>query len=168
MEQVQVKRTAFSNVVAYDPALAPCRIDLSDNTNLWGAPPSARAAIELADSAALTRYPDAYTRDLVRSFAKYLGVDPKMVITGCGSDDLLDSAIRAFGEPATTLAQFDPTFGMVRAFATVNGLSVAAIPRSAENAIEELIGTSAGVIYLCSPNNPTGEVFDTSEIESIV
>jgi histidinol-phosphate aminotransferase len=91
-----------------------------------------------------------------------------MVITGCGSDDLLDSAIRAFGEPATTLAQFDPTFGMVRAFATVNGLSVAAIPRSAENAIEELIGANAGVIYLCSPNNPTGEVFDTSEIESIV
>ena len=163
-----MKRTAFKNVVAYDPALAPCRIDLSDNTNLWGAPPSARAAIEFVDSAALTRYPAPYTRDLVRCFAKYLGVDPGMVIAGCGSDDLLDSAIRAFGEPGSTLAQFDPTFGMVRVFATVNGLSVAAIPRSAENAIDALIDAKAGVTYLCSPNNPTGEVLDTSTIESIV
>ena len=161
-------RTAFKKVVAYDPALERCRIDLSDNTNLWGAPPSARAAIEFVDSAALTRYPAPYTRELVRSFAKYLDVDPDMVITGCGSDDLLDSAIRAFGEPGTTLAQFDPTFGMVRAFATVNGLSVTAIPRSTENAIDAVIDANASVIYLCSPNNPTGELFERSAIESIV
>jgi histidinol-phosphate aminotransferase len=91
-----------------------------------------------------------------------------MIIAGCGSDDLLDSAIRAFGEPGSTLAQFDPTFGMVRVFATVNGLSVAAVPGLSENAVEQLLESNADVIYLCSPNNPTGEVLDPAIIESIV
>jgi histidinol-phosphate aminotransferase len=98
----------------------------------------------------------------------YLGIQPNMVIAGCGSDDLLDSAIRAFGEPGSTLAQFDPTFGMVRVFATVNGLSVAAIPRLTDDSVERLLESNADVIYLCSPNNPTGELLDASIIESIV
>jgi histidinol-phosphate aminotransferase len=165
---LEIGRRSFRDVAAYDPALERCRIDLSDNTNLWGAPPTVRHTIESVDASSLTRYPAPYTRDLVRAFAGYVEVEPDMIIAGCGSDDLLDSAIRAFGEPGSTLGQFDPTFGMIRVFATVNGLSVAAIPRLSENSGEQLLESNADVIYLCSPNNPTGELLDSSIIESIV
>ncbi|HEY3257312.1 MAG TPA: histidinol-phosphate transaminase [Gemmatimonadaceae bacterium] len=165
---LELGRASFRGLSAYDPDIQPCRIDLSDNTNLWGAPPVARSAVEFADSPTLTRYPAPYSRELTRVLAGYLGVDPNMVIAGCGSDDLLDSAIRAFGEPGDNLAQFDPTFGMIRVFATVNGLSVTAVPARNGEGVDALLGADARVIYLCSPNNPTGEVLDAGLIESIV
>jgi histidinol-phosphate aminotransferase len=152
----------------YDPAAEQCRIDLSDNTNLWGAPPSARAAIALADSEALTRYPAPYSRELTRTLGKYLGVDSNMIVVGCGSDDVLDSAIRAFGEPGARLAQLDPTFGMIRVFATLNGLSVVDVPGGDSRVVDALLGARATVIYLCSPNNPTGALIDSAAIEAVV
>ncbi|HEY3258595.1 MAG TPA: histidinol-phosphate transaminase [Gemmatimonadaceae bacterium] len=165
---LELGRASFRNLSAYDPDIQPCRIDLSDNTNLWGAPPAARSAVEFADSPTLTRYPAPYSPELTRALAGYLGVDANMVIAGCGSDDLLDSAIRAFGEAGDKLAHFDPTFGMIRVFATVNGLSVTAVPARNGEGVEALLGADARVIYLCSPNNPTGEVLDSVLIESIV
>jgi histidinol-phosphate aminotransferase len=165
---LELGRASFRALSPYDPDKAPCRIDLSDNTNLWGAPPAARAALEVTDSATLTRYPPPYTRELTRALAGYLGVDANMVVAGCGSDDLLDSAIRALGEPGDTLAQLDPTFGMIRVFATVNGLGVTAIPARGGEGAEALVGAEASIIYLCSPNNPTGEILDPALIESIV
>ena len=165
---LELGRAALRALSPYDPANEQCRIDLSDNTNLWGAPPSARAAIARADSEALTRYPAPYSRELTRTLADYLGVDANMIVVGCGSDDVLDSAIRAFGEPGARLAQLDPTFGMIRVFATLNGLSVADIPGGDSGAADALLATRASVIYLCSPNNPTGELIDPASIETIV
>ena len=161
-------RSSFKDLSPYDPDDLRCRVDLSDNTNLWGAPPTAQAALEATDPAALTRYPAPYSRELTRVLAGYLVVDANMVIVGCGSDDLLDSAIRAFGEPGDTLAQLDPTFGMIRVFATVNGLRVSSIPTRGGEGAKALVGSDARIIYLCSPNNPTGEILDGELIESIV
>ncbi len=165
---LELGRASFRTLSPYDPDNAPCRTDLSDNTNLFGAPPAAQAALEIIDSSTITRYPAAYSRELTRVLADYLGVDANMVIAGCGSDDLLDSAIRAFGEPGDTLAQLDPTFGMIRVFATVNGLAVTAIPARQGEGAQALIGADASIIYLCSPNNPTGDILDAEWIESIV
>lgn len=165
---LELSRASFRTLTPYDPANQPCRIDLSDNTNLWGAPPAAQAAIEVTESGTLSRYPAPYSRELTRALADYLGVDANMVIAGCGSDDLLDSAIRAFGEPGDTLAQLDPTFGMIRVFATVNGLAVTAIPAREGEGAKALVGADARIIYLCSPNNPTGDILDAALIESIV
>jgi histidinol-phosphate aminotransferase len=164
---LELGRASFKGLTAYDPENTACKVDLSDNTNLWGAPPAAQSALGTADSPALTRYPAPYSRELTRALADYLGVDANMVIVGCGSDDLLDSAIRAFGEPGDTLAQLDPTFGMIRVFATVNHLQVDSIPARGKGA-KALVGSDARIIYLCSPNNPTGEILDAELIESIV
>ena len=165
---LELGRAALRDLSPYDPAAEQCRIDLSDNTNLWGAPPSARAAIALADSEALTRYPAPYSRQLTRTLGEYLGVDANMIVVGCGSDDVLDSAIRAFGEPGARLAQLDPTFGMIRVFATLNGLSVVDVPGGDNRMVEALLAARASVIYLCSPNNPTGELMDPASIEAVV
>jgi histidinol-phosphate aminotransferase len=165
---LELARASFRNVGIYDPNMPPCRVDLSDNTNLWGAPPSARLAVEDTDASSLTRYPAPYTRQLNTVLAGYLGVEPGMIVAGCGSDDILDSAIRAFADPGDTLAQLDPTFGMIRVFATVNGLTLAPIPLTTARTAEAVLETGARVIYLCSPNNPTGDVLDPATIESIV
>lgn len=165
---IRLAREGMGALPLYAPDLAQCAVDLSDNTNLWGPPPSAQLAVERVGATLLTRYPSPFTRELTRVLAGYLGVETEMVVAGCGSDDILDSAIRAFGEHGDRLAQFDPTFGMIRTFATVNGLSVAAVPLTTECRAEAILETKARIIYLCSPNNPTGKILDAATIESVV
>ena len=165
---LELARAALRDLSPYDPEAVNCRIDLSDNTNLWGAPPSARAAIASAGSVAFTRYPAPYSRELTRTLSDYLGVDANMIVVGCGSDDVLDSTIRAFGEPGARLASLDPTFGMIRVFGTLNGLSVVPVAGSDSRAAVGLLDVGASLIYLCTPNNPTGDLIGRATIESIV
>lgn len=161
-------RKAFQSLSLYEPPAELCRVDLSDNTNLWGAPPSARAVLENSDTRLLSRYPAPYARELNCALARYLGVEPEMIVSGCGSDDVLDSAIRAFAEPGDTLAHIDPTFGMIDVFATVNGISTISVSGDDLLTAEALVNSGARLIYLCSPNNPTGEVLDQALIETVV
>src|SRR3712207_7392804 len=92
-------RQSYRAISLYAPNRAPARVDLSDNTNLWGVPPAAaRAVAAAAGGAAVTRYPNLYAAELKRALGAYLGVPPEMIGTGCGSDGVLDSAGRAFGE----------------------------------------------------------------------
>jgi histidinol-phosphate aminotransferase len=167
---LSVARETYRSISLYAPNRAPAAIDLSDNTNLWGVPPAALRAITDAASAAITRYPALYAADVKQAIAGYAGVSPEMVVTGCGSDDVLDSAIRAFGEPGDVVAYPDPSFAMIPIFAQMNGLVGAPIPLTAQNDAnaEQYIETNATVSYLCSPNNPTGASFSRDAIERVV
>jgi histidinol-phosphate aminotransferase len=157
---IDLARDSYRRITLYAPEREPCAIDLSDNTNLWGVPPSAAAAIRDPGSDAITRYPPIYADDLKRALAAYIGsgATAASIVTGCGSDDVLDSAIRAFAEPGDAIAYPDPSFGMIPIFARMNGLQPVAIPLTAEHDIdaEALLATRAKIIYICSPNNPTG------------
>jgi histidinol-phosphate aminotransferase len=155
---LEIARAAYRDVSLYAGEPAACEIDLSDNTNLWGTPPAAiRALREMAD-AGMTRYPSAYALALKDAIAAYAGVDVSCVVTGCGSDDVLDSAIRALAEPGERLAFCAPTFAMIPLFARLNGVEPVAVPMTASWDIDPdaLVATGARVIYVCSPNNPTG------------
>jgi len=164
-----VTRETYRSISLYAPNRAPASIDLSDNTNLWGVPPAALRAITDAASGTITRYPALYAADVKQAIADYAGLSPEMVVTGCGSDDVLDSAIRAFGEPGDVVAYPDPSFAMIPIFAQMNGLVGAPIPLTAQNDadVARYVETNATVSYLCSPNNPTGASFSRDAIEQV-
>jgi histidinol-phosphate aminotransferase len=167
---LELARAAYREVPLYAVEAVPCAVDLSDNTNLWGSPPAARRALsELAD-AGFTRYPSAYASELKDALASHAGVDASCIATGCGSDDILDSAIRAFAEPGERIAFCAPTFAMVPIFARLNGVEIVTIPMTAAWDIDPdgLIDTAARVIYVCSPNNPTGTSASRVAIERVV
>ena len=167
---LDLARAAYREVSLYSAESAPCAVDLSDNTNLWGAPPAARRVLsELAD-ASLTRYPSAYASKLKEALALYAGVDAACIGTGCGSDDILDSAIRAFAEPGDRLAFCAPTFAMIPIFARLNGIEPVAIPMTTSWDIDPdgLASADARIIYVCSPNNPTGTVASRDAIERLI
>ena len=146
-----------------------CALDLSDNTNLWGPAPSAVTAMQRVNSG-IARYPSSYSSALVQALSNYLCVPSECIVTGCGSDDILDSAIRAFAEPADVVAMCDPTFSMVPVFTALNGAVPKKIPflNSGQPDVESLLSCDASVIYLCSPNNPTGSVISSESIEEIL
>jgi histidinol-phosphate aminotransferase len=163
-------REGYRGIALYSAVGGQCDADLSDNTNLWGAPPSALRALATVGVTELARYPGAYEPALTKALANYVGVSPDMIACGCGSDDVLDSAIRAFAEPGEMLCLPDPSFSMIPVFARTNGLRPVAIPltRWLDADVDAMIETGAQIIYLCSPNNPTGGAFSRRVVEQIV
>ena len=89
-------RATLEGLRPYAPEAAPVDLDLSDNVNLWGLPPAAVRALGDLAAARPSVYPPADPVELRAALADYAGVQPAQVITGCGSDDIVDSAIRAF------------------------------------------------------------------------
>lgn len=166
---VQPRRT-LAQVKAYVPERPGCAIDLSDNTNLFGVPPAAAESLRDVTAAAITRYPVAYVPALRQAAARYFGVEPERIATGCGSDDVIDCAIRAFVEPGEKVAHSDPTFSMVPVFARLNGCEPVAVPLRDDLDVDAdaLLATKAKLIYLCSPNNPTGTTVSRASLEKVL
>ncbi len=162
-------RAAYRDVALYVNEKPPCPVDLSDNTNLWGMPPAAAEAAARA-AVASTRYPTVYAGALKRAIAEYLGVTPDMIVTGCGSDNVLDSAIRALAEPGDRFAHPDPTFPMAATFARMNALEPIGVPLTAgwDANAAAFLDTGARLTYLCSPNNPNGGAFSRDAVADVV
>ncbi len=169
-DRLAIARAAYDAVPLYDPKRTPIELDLTDNTNLWGLPPTAERAMREIAVSSVTRYPTLYAAELKEELAKYVGVPGDMIVTGCGSDDILDSAMRAFGEAGDLVAGSEPSFAMIPIFARMNALEYVGITELASHQpdIDALIATRAKVIYLCSPNNPTGALMARESIERVV
>jgi histidinol-phosphate aminotransferase len=163
-------RAAYRDIPLYAPLRAPAALDLSDNTNLAGIPPAAERVMREAASQLVTRYPSLWGGGLKAALAGYAGVREEELVTGCGSDDVLDSAVRAFGEPGDVVAYPDPTFPMVPLFARMNGLTPAPVPLLPSGDIDAdgLLGTGARILYVCSPNNPTGGLASRAALEKLL
>jgi histidinol dehydrogenase len=146
------ERASLASVERYSPARPPSEIDLSDNTNLFGPPPAVLAALSDMPSRAISRYPSPYADELRAALARMVDVEPRCVVTGCGSDDLLDATFRAFADPGDRLAYCPPTFGIVAAFAAANAIHAVPCPQD----VEAILRLRPRIVYLCAPNNPTG------------
>ena len=166
-------RAEMASLPLYAPDVADCAVDVSDNTNLWGMPPAARAAMAAMDPASLSRYPSLYgapLREAILSYAGLARVEGLNVVTGCGSDDVLDATMRAFARPGARIAFSSPTFSMIPTFARLNGIEPVAIPftDAFDVDIERLLGCDAEITYLCTPNNPTATALSRAAVEQVV
>ncbi|MEX1258312.1 MAG: histidinol-phosphate transaminase [Gemmatimonadota bacterium] len=161
-------RPAYRPLARYAPDRRPIEADLSDNTNRWGAHPAALRAIREAEASDLTRYPSVYADALRAAIARRFGVPQKSITTGCGSDDMLDSTFRASGEPGEAIVYFPPTFSMVEVFARMNGMVPRPLPAAAIAEPARLLEGSPALLYLCRPNNPTGEVLPKKKVERLI
>jgi len=163
-------RAALAGLERYCPEAGACPIDVSDNTSLWGPSPAAERAVRRLSAQTLSRYPPADPRALCAALADYAGVKPEQVVTGCGSDDVIDCALRAFGEPGEAVAFCAPTFSMMDTFARVNGLLPRSVPflPDGELDVEGLLATGARITYVASPNNPTGREVSARALEHLL
>ncbi len=163
-------RAILRDAKPYTTVDAGTAVDLSDNTSLWGPPLAAVEALRALDASALARYPAIPPAGLYRALADYAGVSTDMIVAGCGSDDLIDGAMRTFAEPGATIAFATPTFSMVPAFASINGLRAHAVPFRADLDldVDRLLAPRPPIVYLCSPNNPTASAVPLASIERVL
>lgn len=136
------------------------------NENAFG------SAAEITGYRGLNRYPDPSSRELRDELAAYLGVDAANVCVTNGSDEAIDLLIRIFVNPDETVAIVEPTYGMYRVAADTAGVGV--IPfrfqtdftLDSEALMKNLPG-SAKILFLCSPNNPTGATIPLDDMRKI-
>jgi histidinol-phosphate aminotransferase len=162
-------REAYREIALYEPGRLPIEIDLSDNTNLFGVAPAARALLDALPNAIITRYPSVFAQSLKRALALKHGVAPENITTGCGSDDVIDSAVRAFCEPGDKVAFPSPTFGVVSTFAKMNATKPIGVAMRPDFSFDtdKLVAAAGGVTYVCSPNNPTGSTVPAEQIAQL-
>jgi histidinol-phosphate aminotransferase len=120
------------------------------------------------------RYPDPLQRKVKERLAKIKAVDPSQVFLGNGSDEAIDLLIRAFCEPhVDSILITEPTYGMYAVCAGVNAVEVQRVALTGDfdidlPAVEESIRPSTKLIFLCSPNNPTGNLLDRARIIALL
>ncbi len=161
-------RETLRPLVPYSPDRRPIEVDLSDNTNRWGPHPAALEVVQNANGEALGRYPSVYGDSLKEAIARRFQVPVESVSTGCGSDDLLDSAFRAAGDAGESVRYVTPTFSMIEIFGRMNGLEPAALSPEEAREPEALLMDAPALVYLCRPNNPTGDVAPRGWVERLI
>jgi len=146
-------------------------VKLDGNENPYG--PSPRALAALADARSYHIYPDPEQRKVRRALAAYVGVDEELIVAGAGSDELIDLVLRATLSHGDSVIDCVPTFGMYSFSTAVCGGRVMEVPRRDDFSldlpgIEEAVGRGAKVVFVASPNNPTGNAASAREVEALL
>jgi histidinol-phosphate aminotransferase len=118
----------------------------------------------------VNRYPDPHQRELRAALASRLGVNPRQVAAGAGSDEVLDWIFKVFCTPGQdSVAIAEPTYGMYRVAAGIFGVDIFEwrLERDFDFAAEPFLRAvppHVKVLFLCSPNNPTGNLLNRDEV----
>lgn len=123
----------------------------------------------------LNRYPDPQQKELKNSLSKLNNIATNNIFIGNGSDEVIDLAFRIFCTPGKDKAlTFSPTYGMYDVSANINNIELIKVPLTDDFQINIdqtksfLNDECLKLIFICSPNNPTGNTFNTADIEYIL
>lgn len=120
------------------------------------------------------RYPDPLQRKLKRTLADVKQVKSEQILLGNGSDEVLDLIFRTFCEPGEEeVLILPPTYGMYSVLAKLNNIIVKEVPLNKNFEIEidsvlEAVNQKTKIIFICSPNNPSGNAIPLDQIKQLL
>jgi len=120
------------------------------------------------------RYPDPYQQKLKEKLAFVKQIAANQIFIGNGSDECIDILFRTFCEPGKdNIIICPPTYPMYEVSANINNIAVQKAPLLSDYQlnvahIEQLVNVHTKIIWICSPNNPTGNSLDRIDIETIL
>lgn len=168
MDIRNLQRENIKNLSPYSTARdefkGEASIFLDANENSFGSPLPAD----------YNRYPDPLQLDLKDAISKIKGVPIENMFLGNGSDEAIDLLIRAFCNPGKdNIIILPPTYGMYEVSANINDIEVKKVNLLPDyqldlGRIAESIDSNTKIIFICSPNNPTGNSLIRSDIETIL
>jgi histidinol-phosphate aminotransferase len=167
---VSVLDLARADIRAIEP-YSSARMEASGGAVLLNANESPWPAV--VGAAALNRYPEPQPPALLAQLAALYGVTAAQVLVGRGSDEAIDLLARAFCRAGhDAVAVCPPTFGMYAVSARIQGAGVIEVPLRAEftldvEALLARITPAVKLVFVCSPNNPTGTVVPLASIERL-
>ena len=155
--------------------------------NIWNLKPYSSARDEFKGEASVyldanenpynapyNRYPDPMQWVVKEQIEKVKGVSRENILLGNGSDEPIDLVFRAFCEPGVeNVVAIDPTYGMYQVCADINNIEYRKVRLSEDfqldvDALLKATDQNTKIIFLCSPNNPTGNAFPQTEIVRVL
>ncbi len=165
----KIVRKHIANVEPYSSARdefnGEAKIFLDANENSIGS---------VVSSGKFNRYPDPHQDALKEKITELKKISKKKIFLGNGSDEIIDLIIRAFVEPGEDeILIMPPTYGMYEVTAAVNNVSVNKIPLTEHfeidiEAVQDAISEKTKLLFICSPNNPSGNIADEQKIKELI
>ncbi len=149
---------------ARDEFQGEASIYLDANENAYGSPLETN----------YNRYPDPLQFNVKTKITAIKGVPPRNIFLGNGSDEAIDILFRSFCRPGIdNVILVPPTYGMYQVSANINDIEVQNIPLTNEyqlnlEGIAEVINPNTKLIFICSPNNPTGNSINREDVETLL
>jgi histidinol-phosphate aminotransferase len=163
-----ILRENIKNLVPYSSARdeyqGEASIFLDANENAYGSP--------LAQQ--FNRYPDPLQYEVKKRLSEIKGVPPRNIFLGNGSDEAIDILFRSFCNPGVdNVILVPPTYGMYKVSANINDVEVRNVPLTDDfqlnlEGIAEAIDKHTKLIFVCSPNNPTGNSINRADVETLL
>ena len=122
----------------------------------------------------VNRYPDPHQRKLKQKLSELNGISIPRILLGNGSDEILDLIFRAFCEPKVdNIISLAPTYGMYKVLAAINNVEEKEVLLTPDfqpdvNAILEAVNNTTKIIFLCSPNNPSGNLLLKENVKELL
>ena len=122
----------------------------------------------------VNRYPDPQQNEVKKLLSKIKNIDKKNILLGNGSDEILDLIFRAFCEPyIDNIITLPPTYGMYSVLADINAIEnrKVLLSNSYQPKVDEILKISnrnSKILFLCSPNNPSGNSFSEEKIDFLI
>ncbi|AGW86187.1 Histidinol-phosphate aminotransferase [Blattabacterium sp. (Nauphoeta cinerea)] len=174
MNKFNLNSLIRKNILNLDPYIS-ARIEhhkeknsifLDANENSFGSP--------LSFLNSYNRYPDPMQKELKEKISDFKNISPSHIFLGNGSDEIIDLVYRIFSRPEIDHAIiFPPTYGMYEVSGKIHGVDVVKIFLTEEkyqlnlNQLEKVVNPYSKIIFICSPNNPTGNDLNREDIENI-
>lgn len=122
----------------------------------------------------VNRYPDPQQRTVKSLLSEIKDIPQQNMLLGNGSDEVLDLIFRAFCEPnQDNIITLPPTYGMYSVLANVNAVAIKSVQLDEDfqpkvNKILNIADANSKLLFLCSPNNPTGNSFEAKSLETLI
>lgn len=159
--------------IARRAGIDPARVVRFDTNTSPFSPPWAEAQAARGARAGLNEYPPADYADLVEAVSGHAGVETDRIVVGAGADELIDLCAKAFLPPGGQAVTTDPTYSMYGVVTSQRRARLAELRRPGPEfrlAVEATreAAASADLIWLCEPNNPTGQRDPDPEVAAVV
>ncbi|MBM7651438.1 histidinol-phosphate transaminase [Neobacillus cucumis] len=142
-------------------------VKLASNENPFGCSESAQTALQ-SNQTSFAIYPDGYATNLREKLASFLQVEEQELILGNGSDNLIQIISRALLHPNASTVMADPTFSQYKHNAVIEGAIIKEIPLvNGEHDLDSMLAAiddQTNVVWVCSPNNPTGKYIPENKL----
>ncbi|MBF0635148.1 MAG: histidinol-phosphate transaminase [Nitrospinae bacterium] len=168
-------RRRIADVSAYHVEPYPVEVILDANESPYPPPPALAGRLrKIMDDVAFNRYPDMNAHALRRAIAKMEGVDEAEILLGNGSDEIISYLIQATLDPGGWILTPTPTFSMYKHIAHCLNVETAEVPLlddwsvDVDRTLKVIAEKKPGVIFLASPNNPTGACVSPSALTAII
>ena len=122
----------------------------------------------------VNRYPDPHQLVLKNRVSEIKNIPIDNILFGNGSDEVLDLIFRVFCEPnKDNIITLPPTYGMYEVLANTNAVNILKVPLNSNfqpvvDAILNIVDSNSKLLFLCSPNNPTANSFESSIVEKLL